>query len=137
MKEEVTRKLDSKIKGLSEAEVDALIKLSGNSMVSEESKEIKKNFLRELGLQLMFDIPAVGYGVSIGSIGGPIGMFLGGGIGALVGAFAGTAAERIIAGDPNLLPNAYTDIKKEALLTFLTYAAGGAVAKGGKVIKGL
>ncbi|WCR59879.1 MAG: hypothetical protein PG978_001331 [Wolbachia endosymbiont of Ctenocephalides felis wCfeF] len=137
MKEEVTRKLDSQIEGLSEAEVDALIKLSGNSMVSEEPKEIKKNFLRELGLQIIADVPAVAIGAALGSPLGPIGIFIGGSLGSLVGAYLGTAAERIIAGDPDAFPNAFTDTEEDALLILAGHGLGSVVSKGGKAVKGL
>lgn len=137
MKEEVTRKLDSQIEGLSEAQIDALIKLSGNSMVSEEPKEIKKNFLRELGLQIIADIPAVAIGAALGSPLGPIGMFIGGSLGSLVGAYLGTAAERTIAGDPHAFSNAFTDTEEDALLILAGHGLGSVVSKGGKAVKGL
>lgn len=137
LKEEATRKLDSQIEGLSDDELSSLIKFSGHAEINDEPPEIKKNFLRELGLQLLFDIPAVGYGAALGSSLGPIGAFLGGGAGALVGAYAGTAAERTIAGDPHALSNAFTDTEENAVLTLVSHGLGTAAAKGGKLVTGL
>lgn len=137
LKEEATKKLDSQIEGLSDDELSALIKFSGNAKINEEPKEIKKNFLREMGLQIIADVPAVAIGVALGAPLGPIGMFIGGSLGALVGAFAGTAAERGIAGDPNALSNAFTDTKEDAALIVAAHGLGNVVAKGGKAVTGL
>ncbi|WP_395463555.1 hypothetical protein [Wolbachia endosymbiont of Cantharis cryptica] len=134
LKEEITRKLDSQIEGLSNDELNALIKFSGNAELVNESPEIKKNFFRELGLQLIADIPAVAIGTALGSPLGPIGMFIGGSIGGLVGAYAGTAAERGIAG---ALSNAFTDTKEDAALIIAAHGLGNVLAKGGKAVTGL
>ncbi|WP_447933132.1 hypothetical protein [Wolbachia endosymbiont of Dactylopius coccus] len=137
VKEEATRKLDSQIKDFSEVEMDTLIKLSGNSKIIEEPKEVKKNFLREMGLQIIEDVQAVAIGATLGAPLGPIGMFIGGSLGGLVGAYAGTAAERGIAGDPNALSNAFTDTLEDAPLIVAAHGLGGALAKGGKAVTGL
>ncbi|WP_265030188.1 hypothetical protein [Wolbachia endosymbiont (group A) of Philonthus cognatus] len=135
VKEEATRKLDSQIEGLSDDELDALIKFSGNPEMIDEPPEIKKNFFRELGLQMIADIPAVAIGAALGAPLGPIGMFIGGSLGGLVGAYAGTAAERGIAGDPNALSNAFTDTKEDAALILAAHGLGN--VKGGKAVTGL
>ncbi|BEP30796.1 MAG: hypothetical protein WBIAU1_02740 [Wolbachia endosymbiont of Drosophila biauraria] len=137
VKEEATRKLDSQIEGLSDDELDTLIKFSGNPEIINEPPEIKKNFFRELGLQMIADIPAVAIGATLGAPLGPIGMFIGGSLGGLVGAYAGTAAERGMAGDPNALSNAFTDTKEDAALILAAHGLGNVVAKGGKAVTGL
>lgn len=137
LKEEATRKLDSQIEGLSDDELSSLIKFSGHAEINEEPKEVKKNFLREMGLQIIADIPAVAMGAAFGAPLGPIGMFIGGSLGGLVGAYAGTAAERGIAGDPNALSNAFTDTKEDAALILAAHGLGSVLAKGGKAVTGL
>ncbi|BEP32245.1 MAG: hypothetical protein WBIAU2_04720 [Wolbachia endosymbiont of Drosophila biauraria] len=137
VKEEATRKLDSQIEGLSDDELDTLIKFSGNPEIINEPPEIKKNFFRELGLQTIADIPAVAIVATLEAPLGPIGMFIGGSLGGLVGAYAGTAAEREMAGDPNALSNAVTDTKEDAALILAAHGLGNVVAKGGKAVTGL
>ncbi|RDD34960.1 hypothetical protein Wcon_00923 [Wolbachia endosymbiont of Cylisticus convexus] len=137
VKEEATRKLDSQIEGLDGVSIDTLIKLSGNPKIIEEPQEVKKNFLREMGLQIIADIPAVAMGAVFGAPLGPIGMFIGGSLGGLVGAFAGTSAERGIAGDKNPLSNALTDTLEDAPLIVAAHGLGAGAVKGGKAVTSL
>lgn len=134
-REEATRKLDSQIEGSDEAEINALIKLSGNPKIIEEPVEVKKNFLREMGLQIIADIPAVMIGAVAGAPLGPIGMFLGGVLGGFGGAYAGTAAERGLAGDKNALSNAVTDTMEDAPLIFAAHGLGAGAAKAIKGVR--
>ncbi|MDG7057340.1 MAG: hypothetical protein LKM43_04300, partial [Wolbachia endosymbiont of Penenirmus auritus] len=138
IKEEVTRKLDNQIEGLSDDELNALIKLSGSPEMSNEPPEVKKNLLRELALQLMFDVSIVPTLAKTGfAIAGPLGAFVFGGIGALISAFAGTVVERTIAGDPDPIPHSFTDTKQEAPLTLVGHTLGSVIARSGRAIKGL
>lgn len=137
VKEEATRKLDSQIEGLGSEAIDALIKLSGNPKIVEEPQEVKKNFLREMGLQIIADVPAVMIGAALGSPLGPIGMFIGGSLGGLVGAFAGTSAERGLAGDKNPIYNSLTDTLEDAPLIVAAHGLGAGAVRSGKAITSL
>lgn len=136
IKEEAVRKLDSQIEGLSDDELSALIKFSGNAEINEEPKEVKKNFLREMGLQIIGSVPAM---MIAGTLATPYGAFavfaaslLAGG----VGAYAGTAAERGIAGDKNPLYNAIPDTLEDAPLIFASHLIAPGLSKGMKFVKG-
>lgn len=134
VKEEAVRKLDSQIEGLSDGELDALVKLSGNPEINEEPKEVKKNFLREMGLQIIASVPAMMIGAEAGAGFGPLGIFIGGLIGGAYGAFAGTAAERGIAGDEHWFSNSVVDTAEEGPLIVASHL----IAPGlGKVVKGV
>lgn len=134
VKEEATRKLDSQIEGLGSEAIDALIKLSGDPKIAKEPQEVKKNFLREMGLQIIGSVPAIMIGAEAGAPFGPAGIFLGGLIGGISGAYAGTAAERGLAGDKNPLYNAIPDTVEEAPLI----AASHVIAPGlSKILKGV
>lgn len=133
IKEEATRKLDSQIEDLSDDELSSLIKFSGYAEINEEPKEVKKNFLREMGLQIIGSVPAIMIGAEAGAPFGPAGMFIGGLIGGIGGAYAGTAAERGLAGDKNPLYNAIPDTVED----IPAIAVGHVVAPGlSKVLKG-
>lgn len=134
VKEEAVRKLDSQIEDLGSEAIDSLIKLSGNPKIMEEPKEVKKNFLREMGLQIIASVPAIMIGAEAGTPFGPAGMFIGGLIGGIGGAYAGTSAERGIAGDKNPLYNAIPDTVED----IPAIAVGHVVAPGlSKIVKGV
>ncbi|WP_343288779.1 hypothetical protein [Wolbachia endosymbiont of Encarsia formosa] len=134
IKEESIRKLDSQIEGLSDDELSSLIKFSGYAEINEEPKEVKKNFLREMGLQIIASVPAIMIGAEAGVSFGPVGIFLGGLIGGIGGAYAGTSAERGIAGDKDWYSNAAVDTVEDIPAIDI----GHAVAPGlGKILKGV
>ncbi|WP_264337308.1 VIT1/CCC1 transporter family protein [Wolbachia endosymbiont (group B) of Dolichovespula media] len=134
IKEEATRKLDSQIEGLDSETIDALIKLSGDPKIEKEPEEVKKNFLREMGLQIIASVPAIMIGAEVGASFGPLGIFLGGLAGGIYGAYAGTAAERGLAGDKNPLYNAIP----ETWENIPAIAVGHVIAPGlSKILKGV
>lgn len=133
VKEEATRKLDGQIKNFSEDEVNSLIKLSGNAEMLKEPEEVKKNFLREMGLQIIASVPMMMIGAAQGAPFGPAGIFLGGLIGGFGGAYTGTAAERIIAGDKDWYSNAAVDTVEDAPLIAVSHALIPGLSKVSKI----
>ncbi|MGL9778829.1 MAG: hypothetical protein ACR5K5_00900 [Wolbachia sp.] len=134
VKEEAMRKLDSQIKDFSEDEVNSLIKLSGNSEILKEPEEVKKNFLREMGLQIIVSVPAMMIAGALATPYGALAVFAAELLAGVGGAFAGTAIERGMAGDEHYVSNSVVDTAEEGPLIVLSHL----IAPGlGKIVKGV
>ncbi|GFY08034.1 uncharacterized protein TNCV_1354511 [Trichonephila clavipes] len=133
VKEEAVRKLDSQIENFGEDEVNTLLKLSGNAEMMKESGEIKKNFLREMGMQIALGVPAMLLAGALASPYGAFAVFAAELLAGIGGSFAGTAIERGIAGDEHYIANAAVDTAEDSPLI----AASHLIAPGlSKVVKG-
>lgn len=136
IKEEATRKLDGQIKNFSEDEVNSLIKLSGNAEMLKEPEEVKKNFLREMGLQMAIGIPAMVLAGALATPYGILAVFSAELLAGLGSSFAGTVGERIIAGDEHYIANSVDDTVEDAPLIAVSHLIAPGLSKVLKGVRG-